>query len=132
MDRVPTFAEVGERIRGFREKKKYTQNDLANALGVTRPVVTKIEGGKKAINSVELTRICSFLGCTFEELTKEPESKKLVVYFRDGQVEDPQFNTAAGQIEEILEEIIGQLEIRRELDASTSTSQTSTSGARRP
>jgi len=114
MPRVPTFTEIGQRIRALRLERGYSQDCLAQALGVTRPVVTKIEGGKKAINSIELAKICELFDCTFEELTREPEDDKLVIHFRDGQINDPEFNSAASQIEYILDEIIGQLEIRRD------------------
>ncbi|MBC7324243.1 MAG: helix-turn-helix transcriptional regulator [Moorella sp. (in: Bacteria)] len=35
---MPSFPEIGERIRFLREKRGLTQEDLADALGVSRPV----------------------------------------------------------------------------------------------
>ncbi len=76
--RAPTFEEIGARVRSRREEKGLSQADLAKAVGVSRPVITKIEAGGKAINSVELRRIADVLGVSIEDLTRSVNDGGLV------------------------------------------------------
>jgi transcriptional regulator with XRE-family HTH domain len=110
---LPTFAEIGERIRALRQDGGYDQADLAEKLQVSRPVITKIESGKKAVNSIELRGIADFLGVTVDELTRPVEDETLVARFRAGR-DDPEFLEAVDQIEGIIKTMIPQLQLRRE------------------
>lgn len=112
MARVPTFIEIGERIRAIREAKDFNQDDLAVVLSVTRPVVSKIENGKKAINSIELRKICDFLNVSIEDLTKPVEEEELVARFRNGSNEG-KFIEAVNEIDVIFRDMIAQLDLRR-------------------
>lgn len=38
--------KIGDRIRVFREEKEYSQDDLAEIMGVNRSTISKIENGK--------------------------------------------------------------------------------------
>jgi transcriptional regulator with XRE-family HTH domain len=118
VSRLPTFAEIGERIRALRLEKGYDQADLAAVLHVSRPVVTKIESGKKAVNSIELRGIADFLGVSVDELTRPVEDETLVARFRAGE-EDPKFLEAVGQIEGIMRMMTVQLQLRRERHGRT-------------
>ncbi len=118
MPRLPTFAEIGERIRALRQARGYDQGDLAETLQASRPVVTKIEGGKKAVNSLEIRKIADFLGVSVDELTRPVEEETLVARFRAGR-EDPAFLEAVGQIEDIMKMMIAQLQLRRERHVKT-------------
>jgi transcriptional regulator with XRE-family HTH domain len=119
MARLPTFAEIGERIRALRQEGGYDQADLAETLQVSRPVITKIEGGKKAVNSLELRKIADFLGVSVDELTRPVEEEEtLVARFRAGK-DDPAFLEAVGQIEGIMKMMIAQLQLRRERHGKT-------------
>lgn len=117
--RVPTFSEIGARIRQLREEMGMSQDQLANELGLSRPVVTKIENGKKAINSLELRLIADVLRVTTDSLTsfKEEENETLVRLFRarnaDGNTE---LMKSVEQIEYIFNEILGQINLWRQSD----------------
>ena len=50
------------------------QTDLADALGISRQIVSKMLSGTRAINAVELKRIAEFLNTTMDELVKIPET----------------------------------------------------------
>ena len=113
--RAATFAEIGARIRALREEKGFSQNDLAKALGVSRPVITKIENGNKAINSVEIRQIADFLGGSVEELTKPVNDEGLVALFRE-QRQDARFLESVALIESLARDLIGQMKLRRKCD----------------
>ncbi|HEY8363194.1 MAG TPA: helix-turn-helix transcriptional regulator [Tissierellaceae bacterium] len=111
IERAPTFAEIGRRIKAYREKLGYTQEDLARVLKVSRPVVTKIESGKKAINALELKKISDILGINVNDLLKPVKEESIVAFFREGK-DDEQFYEAVKEIENIFNAIIAQIELR--------------------
>lgn len=117
MARLPSFSEIGGRVKSLREQKGLSQEQLAALIDVSRPVVTKIEGGKKAINSLELRRIADVLGVSVDELTRpvNEEEETLVGRFRARQNgEDPILAASIEQIEGIFKEILGQVRLWRE------------------
>ncbi|MEG6616587.1 helix-turn-helix transcriptional regulator [Peptococcaceae bacterium 1198_IL3148] len=111
MARMPTFMEIGERIRALRTSKGYDQAHLAKELGVSRPVVTKIENGNKAINSIELRKIADLLAVSVDELTRPVEEETLVAKFRQGH-DDASFLQAVNSIEYIFKTMITQISLR--------------------
>ena len=62
------FAQVGANIQTQLNKRRMTQQSLADALGISRQVMNKIIKGSKAINVNELTRIAAVIGTTTDEL----------------------------------------------------------------
>lgn len=62
------FAQVGANIQKELENKSMTQQSLADALSISKQVMSKIIKGAKAINVSELTRIASVLGTTTDAL----------------------------------------------------------------
>ncbi len=50
--------EVGERIKFFREKRKMTQNALANQAGVSPTYIYQLERGEKSPTVEYLSHIC--------------------------------------------------------------------------
>lgn len=51
----------GEKIRTFRNAKKWSQEDLADKLGVTKSYISKIENEKTPISLETLGKIADFL-----------------------------------------------------------------------
>ncbi len=62
------FAQVGANIQRQIQVKGFTQQSLADALGISKQVMNKIIKGNKAINVNELARIASVIGTTTDEL----------------------------------------------------------------
>ena len=46
--------ELGRRIRQARESCGMTQDEVAEKLGVSRPIVVQIEQGKRPVSGIEL------------------------------------------------------------------------------
>ncbi len=62
------FAQVGANIQKELDKKSMTQQSLADALSVSKQVMSKIIKGAKAINVSELAKIADILGTTTDAL----------------------------------------------------------------
>lgn len=53
--------EVAKRLRSARQKAELSQSDLAEAAGIERKTVNRIENGHFSPNLETLTRLCSAL-----------------------------------------------------------------------
>ncbi|MDI7743673.1 helix-turn-helix domain-containing protein [Lysinibacillus fusiformis] len=59
--------EIGQVIKYIRTNKKITQQELASAIGMTRPYIARIESGKNSISSDKLTEILDYCNVTYNE-----------------------------------------------------------------
>ncbi|MGX9135773.1 Rgg family transcriptional regulator [Rummeliibacillus sp. JY-2-4R] len=59
--------EIGQVIKKIRTNKNITQQSLANAIGMTRPYIARIESGKNSISSDKLTEILDFCNVSYNE-----------------------------------------------------------------
>lgn len=59
-----------ENVVKLREKKGYTQAELANKLEVAQPTLAQYEKGIKLPNIVNAVKLAQLLGTTCEELVK--------------------------------------------------------------
>lgn len=60
-----------EKLQKLRKEKKYSQEELADMLDVTRQSVSKWESGQTYPEMHKLLAICKIFGCTLEELTND-------------------------------------------------------------
>jgi transcriptional regulator with XRE-family HTH domain len=74
---------TGDRIREIREKKKMTQDQLAEAADISKGFLSDVENNKRNISSQGLLRIANSLGASVEYLlrgeTKESTVQEPVV-----------------------------------------------------
>lgn len=54
--------QMGQRILARRKALDLTQDDLAEMIGVTSPMISNLEQGKKAIRPDNLAKVCKALG----------------------------------------------------------------------
>jgi len=59
--------EIGQVIKYIRTNKRITQQELASAIGMTRPYIARIESGKNSISSDKLTEILDYCNVTYNE-----------------------------------------------------------------
>lgn len=59
---------LGMRIRRAREYVGMSQDEVASALGVSRPAVTNIESGTRKVEALELSKLANLFGVATEEL----------------------------------------------------------------
>lgn len=77
------MATTGERIKQIREKKGLTQDQLAEASGISKGFLSDVENNNKNISSQSLLRIANALGASVDFLlqgaTREGADKAPVV-----------------------------------------------------
>ncbi len=56
------WSEVGERVREAREAAGLTQGQLAQAMGMERTALVRVESGRRQLNAMELFRLSDTLG----------------------------------------------------------------------
>ncbi|MBO6237008.1 MAG: helix-turn-helix transcriptional regulator [Schwartzia sp.] len=56
------------KIREYRKQRKWTQEELANRLGVERSAVAKWESGKSQPQAARLVALAEVFGCTVDEI----------------------------------------------------------------
>lgn len=61
---------IGRSIRAFREKKRYSQDELAEIMEVHRSTISKVETGKFAITVDYLVRFAWYLDFDISVLEK--------------------------------------------------------------
>lgn len=71
-EKVPSTVELGNRIWAARKAKGWSQHDLAERAGVSRPTIARIEGGTD-VSTVRLAKITEALGLEIK-LEEKPDS----------------------------------------------------------
>jgi transcriptional regulator with XRE-family HTH domain len=66
------YEDIGRRIRDARQRRDYTQADLARSLGMTRSSVANFEAGRQRVTVHLLLQIAEELGSSVSELLGEP------------------------------------------------------------
>ncbi|MGI6768845.1 MAG: helix-turn-helix domain-containing protein [Bacilli bacterium] len=74
------FKQVGENISQAMKIKGMTQKQLADQLGVSKQVMSKIINGKKAINVEELSKIAFILGSSTDMLLSSKNNSQEYKY----------------------------------------------------
>ena len=91
----------GLRIKLYREKNGYSQEDLARILGVTRRTVSRWEQNSSKPNEAELKRLATLLGVTEDEILSDEDD--LISPSKDagqnilGKISDSVDNLVTGQ-----------------------------------
>jgi len=72
-DPGPLTSEVAARLRARVAREKLAGKDIAAAVGVSPPQMSKILDGKKQIDIELLDRICWAIGQNFDDLIREAD-----------------------------------------------------------
>lgn len=62
---------IGENIKNMRQRKKWTQEELAGKIGVSRPMLAQIERGTKTVSMPLGKLIAEVFSCSVDDLLKE-------------------------------------------------------------
>lgn len=62
---------IGKKLQKQRKYIKYSQEYVAEKLGVTRPTISNWEGGKTIPDIANILKLSIIYGCTVDELLKE-------------------------------------------------------------
>ena len=70
---VKASETISNNIMNIMKQNGKKQIDLADYLGVSKQVISKMLTGGRMINAIELQKISEFLGTSMENLVKRPE-----------------------------------------------------------
>ncbi|RQT56334.1 XRE family transcriptional regulator [Burkholderia cepacia] len=75
--------QMAKRLREAREYLGLSQDEVANALGISRPAVTNIESGVRKVDALELDKLAKLYGRPVQALLTggEPEANDARVEF---------------------------------------------------
>ena len=74
IDKMPTHKQIAE----LRKSKNITMQQMADAVGISRPSYSNFESGQKKLSLEEAIKLSDFLGISLESFTKEhiPNNEK--------------------------------------------------------
>jgi len=102
-----TFQEVGINIQRLLKDKGMSQQDLANKLGVSKQVMSKIVSGAKAINVAEISRIATILAITVDELLQITSKTEDVEAFGFmGEIHSEHTRYKVSQLQNVINELL--------------------------
>jgi len=73
------MANLGLRIKKFRESRGQSQEALARLLGVSRPTVSLIENGKRKVSAEEIKTLSDLFGVSVEALFDEKREPQIFI-----------------------------------------------------
>ena len=104
-----SYQEIGRRIASYRNELGLSQEVVAERMGISRAVLSKIENGQKAVNAMELQAACTALGVDLNDLIEErPQS--LVLAFMGSATTEPA-RQAIISVDRLVQEYLWQLRI---------------------
>lgn len=68
--------ELSKKIQDLRKKSGFSQEELAEKVGLSRPTVTLIEQGKRKLSAEDIMIFCKALSCKYEDLLPSNMSTK--------------------------------------------------------
>jgi transcriptional regulator with XRE-family HTH domain len=78
-------AEIASYIRDARKRAGVTQADVADALGVDKSAVSRLERGERGIAVGELARVARLIGVSVDELLFEELPEEVLLRAEDDQ-----------------------------------------------
>ena len=63
----------GKKMRALREARGMTQEQLAEAVGVARPIITRAETGAKELSLAVAAAVARELGCKVDDLLRRTD-----------------------------------------------------------
>lgn len=80
MNKEELMAQMGENVRRIRKKEGLTQEQLAEAVGITPPFCAQIESGARSASVDTLYRIAEALDVSASVLIYSPTQNELVLH----------------------------------------------------
>ena len=108
------FVQVGSNIQKELDERSMTQQSLADALSISKQVMSKIIKGAKAINVSELAKIATILGTTTDSLlTMNIESEPTESMAFMGTMQDEETREKVEMLRSAIDEILFLEELAR-------------------
>ncbi|MEF9880589.1 MAG: helix-turn-helix transcriptional regulator [Clostridia bacterium] len=101
------FTQVGRNIQSALSRRGLTQQNLADELGISKQVMSKIINGNKAINVNELARIAFILNATTDSLLTVADNTMPAPSFSFmGQIRNEQIRSKVETIKIAIDQIL--------------------------
>ena len=100
------YKNIGKNITMLLEEKNMKPIQLADKLGISKQVITKIIKGNKAINGEEIRNISKILGVTTDKLMKEKHKQEETMVILKRKVNNPNTKDDLVKINTIINEIL--------------------------
>lgn len=68
---------IGEKMKNLRLNRKMSQNDVAEAMGISRQYVSRWESGERNINADQLVQYAKIMGVTLDYFSESPVERTL-------------------------------------------------------
>lgn len=82
---------IGGNVKAYRDKLHYTQDAIANFLGVKREVISYYENGKREIDLIKLEKLADLFNVELQDLLSEDSAVKeldIAIAFRSEELEE--------------------------------------------
>jgi Zn-dependent peptidase ImmA (M78 family)/transcriptional regulator with XRE-family HTH domain len=97
---------LGIRLQEARKDRKFTQQDAAEALGISRPTYIAIEKGERPVQPHELIRLAQLYGRSVHELLRHrPPIRDFVPHFRGAAAEAYEVNPELDESTRLLQRL---------------------------
>ncbi len=104
-----SYQEIGRRIASYRNELGLSQEVVAERMGISRAVLSKIENGQKAVNAMELQAACTALGVDLNDLIEERPHSLVSAFMGSAKTEPAR--QAIKSVDRLVQEYIWQLRI---------------------
>lgn len=84
------LTESGKRIRGLREAKGYTQEELADEIGLTQKTIAAIENGRRGTTIDTLVTLAEVFGTSLDYIVAGKKDNQILGNMLDGLDESKQ------------------------------------------
>jgi transcriptional regulator with XRE-family HTH domain len=115
------MANTGDRIRGIREKRGLTQDQLADKAKISTGFLSDVENGKRNVSSENLLKIANALGASADYLLRG-ETRETIQ--RQPVIIPPELSEAAGDLGLSYAQTLETLEAHNSVVARRSTKET--------
>jgi len=112
-------AIIGRNVKAYREKLRYTQDAIANFLGVKRETISYYENGKREIDLIKLEKLANLFNVELQDLINEdPAVKELdfAIAFRTESLDESDL-TQISEFQKIIKNFIKMQAILKRYDS---------------
>lgn len=75
--------KLGQRIKAVRKAKEKTQDDVSEAIGISKNTISEWERGLKQPGILNMHNYCHFLGITIDELLEVKQPRTILLELTD-------------------------------------------------
>ena len=109
-----------EKIRDARQSQGISQQQVADAISVSRPAVSQIENGKRSVSTLELTKLANLFNCPIDYLldtNSEHDDDVMTVLYRvaDGLISQSDMSSMNGRVNYFINLFREGIALKREL-----------------